>query len=74
MAAVTSLELEGVGVAHCRATHDRAFQEACAVSETRSISPREAALCIGVHRVLDAHRAHDLYPRAEERPLAHGLV
>jgi len=41
---------------------ERAFEEVRDLSTARSLSLRDAAQCIGVMRVLDAHRTRGLYP------------
>jgi glutamate dehydrogenase (NAD(P)+) len=45
-----------------RARMERAFGEVEALSRSRGLSLRDAALCIGVTRVLQTHRSRGLYP------------
>jgi glutamate dehydrogenase (NAD(P)+) len=41
---------------------ERTFAEVLEVAEREEVSPREAALCLAVQRVADAHLAYGLYP------------
>jgi glutamate dehydrogenase (NAD(P)+) len=40
----------------------RAFTAVCNYADTQKVSLRQAALCIGIDRVVEAHQALGLYP------------